>query len=62
MSNPFDIYTNKFVVFGPADGKSTYRAKVLETRPGWVRFWWPESGGRIGWRNVSNYMIHEVEL
>jgi hypothetical protein len=59
MSDAFKPYVGKIIEFGPAHG-TRFVARLLEVRPGWARFEWPNSGGRIGWRNVAGYIVHEV--
>ena len=62
MSNPFEVYIGKIVVFGAVDGRVTYEARLLALTPGWAKFEWPNSGGRIGWRNIAGYTIHKVQI
>lgn len=62
MADNFTPHVGKRVVFGPMTGHVRYEAKVLAVNPyGWVKFWWPYSGGREGWRSTEGLRIYEVE-
>lgn len=62
VADNFEPHIGKRVVFGPMTGAVRYKAKVLAVSlNGWVKFWWPNSGGREGWRNTEGLRIYEAE-